>query len=63
MKDLGKIKFCFGLQIENFSNGILVYQSTYTEKVMKHLFMEKSNPLSTLMVVQSLDAKKYHFRP
>ena len=25
MKDLGKTKFCLGLQIEHFPNGILVY--------------------------------------
>jgi hypothetical protein len=61
MKDLGKTKFCFGLQIEHFSNGILVHQSTYTEKVLKHFYMEKAYPLSTPMVVQSLDVKKDHF--
>jgi hypothetical protein len=63
MKDLGKTKFCFGLQIEYFPNGILVHQSTYTEKVLKHFYMEKAHPLSTLMVVRSLDVKKDHFRP
>ena len=36
-KDLDKIKFCLGLQIENLSNGILVHQSTYTEKILKSL--------------------------
>ena len=35
MKDLGKIRYCLGLQIEHCSNGILVYQSTYIEKVLK----------------------------
>ena len=29
MKDLGKTKFCLGLQIEHFPNGVLVHQSTY----------------------------------
>ena len=28
MKDLGKTKFCLDLQIEYFSNGVLVHQST-----------------------------------
>jgi hypothetical protein len=51
MKDLGKLKFCLGLQIEHFSNGILIHQSIYTEKVMKYFYMEKAHPLSTLMVV------------
>jgi hypothetical protein len=62
MKDHGTKKFCLGLQIEYFSNGILVHQSTYIEKVMKHFYMEKAHPLSTSMVVQSLDVKKDHFR-
>ena len=35
MKDLGKTKYCPGLQIEHYSNGILVHQSTYIEKVLK----------------------------
>jgi hypothetical protein len=64
MKDIGKTKFCLGLQIEHVPNGILVHQSTYREKVLKHFFyMEKGHTLSTPMVVRSLDVKKYHFRP
>ena len=47
MKDLGKTKFCLGLQIEHFPNEILVHQSTYAEKVLKHFYMEKAHPLST----------------
>jgi hypothetical protein len=46
-----------------FPNGILVHQSTYTEKVLKHFYMEKAHPLSTPMVVRSLDVKKDPFRP
>jgi hypothetical protein len=63
MKDIEKTKFYLGLQIEHFQNGILVHQSTYTEKVLKHFYMEKAHPLSTPMVVQSLDVKKNHFHP
>jgi hypothetical protein len=63
MKDLGKTKFCLGLQIEHFQNRILVHQSTYTEKILNHFYMEKAHPLSTPMVVRSLDVKKDHFRP
>jgi hypothetical protein len=51
MKDLGKTEFCLGLQIKHLPNGILVHQSTYTEKVLKHFYMEKAHPLSTQMVV------------
>ena len=63
MKDLGKTKFCLGLQIEHLLDGILIHQSTYTEKVLKHFHMDKTHPLSTPMVVRSLDVKKDPFRP
>ena len=32
MKDLGKTKFCLGLQLEYIRDGILVHQMAYTEK-------------------------------
>ena len=63
MKDLGKTKFCLGLQLEHLPNGILIHQSNYTEKVLKHFYMDKAHPLSTPMVVRSLDAQKDPFRP
>jgi hypothetical protein len=63
MKDLGKTKFCLDLQIEHLPDGILIHQSTYTEKVLKHFHMDKAHPLSTPMVVRSLDVKKDPFRP
>ena len=33
MKDLGKTKFCLGIQIKHLSIEIFIYQSTYTGKV------------------------------
>ncbi|WKA13112.1 hypothetical protein VitviT2T_030444 [Vitis vinifera] len=63
MKDLGKTKFCLGLQIEHFPNGVLVHQSTYIKKVLKHFYMDKVHPLISPMVVRSLDVKKDPFRP
>ena len=63
MKDLGKTKFCLGLQIKHLPNGILVHQSTYTEKILKQFYMDKTHPLSTPMVGWSLDVKKDPFRP
>lgn len=62
MKDLGKTKFFLGLQIEHLKNGIFVHQSTYLLKV-KQFYMDKSHPLSSPMVVKSLDVKKDPFRP
>ena len=62
MKDLGKTKFCLGLQIEYFPNGVLVYQSTYIKKVLKRFYIDKAHSLSSPMVVRSLDVKKDSFR-
>ena len=63
MKDLGKTKFCIGLQIEHFLNEVLVHQSTYIKKILKRFNMDKTHLLSSLMVVRSLDVKKDPFRP
>jgi hypothetical protein len=54
MKDLGKKKKILGLQIEHFPSGIPFHQSTYTEKVLKHFYMEKTHPLSTPMLFDHL---------
>ena len=35
MKDLGKIKFCLDLQIENIKDGIFLHQATYINKGAK----------------------------
>ena len=50
MKDLIKTNFCFGLQIEHFSNKLLVHQLTYIKKTLKHFHMDKAHLLSSLMV-------------
>ena len=63
MKDLGKTKFCLGLQIEHLEDGVLLHQVTYTEKILKQIYMDKAHPLSTSMVVRSLDVTKDPFRP
>ena len=63
MKDLGKTKFCHGLQIEHFPNGVLVHQSAYIKKVLKRFYMDKVHHLSSLMVVRSLDVKNDLFLP
>ena len=63
MKDLGKTKFCIDLQIEHFPNGVLVHQSTYIKKILKRFNMDKAHPLSSPMVVRSLDVKNDSFRP
>nr|GEX99301.1 retrovirus-related Pol polyprotein from transposon TNT 1-94 [Tanacetum cinerariifolium] len=63
MKDLGKTKYCLGLQIEYIPNGILVHQSNYTETVLKRFNMDKAKSLSTPMVGRSLNVNNDPFRP
>ena len=62
MKDLGKTKFCLGLQIEHFRTDILVHQSTYTKKILKRFYMNEAHPLISPMIVCSLDVKNDPFR-
>jgi hypothetical protein len=35
MKDLGKTKFCLGLQIEHLQMGTFVHQFAYVKKVLE----------------------------
>jgi hypothetical protein len=51
MKDLGKTKFCLGLQLEHLPEGVFVHQSTYTKRVLEKFNMGKCHPLRTPMVV------------
>jgi len=62
MKDLGKTKFCLGLQIKHVKGGIFVHQSNYTEKVLKRFYMDKAHPTSSPMIVRSLNIKDDPFR-
>jgi len=61
MKDLGKTKFCIGLQIEYLHSGILVHQSTYIQKILEKFNMDKSYPAKTPMVIRSIDPEKMFF--
>ena len=62
MKDLGKTKFCLGLQLEHLPEGVFVHQSTYTKRVLEKFNMSKCHPLRTPMVVRSMEAEKDPFR-
>ena len=44
-------------------NDVLIHQSSYTEKVLKCFYMDKSHPLSSPMVVRSLEVTKDPLRP
>jgi NurA-like 5'-3' nuclease len=63
MKDLGKTKFCLVLQLDHLLTGILVYQSTYVQKILEKLNMDKAYLSKTPMVVRVLEKKTNPFRP
>ena len=58
IKDLGKTKFCLGLQLEHLPTGIFVYQAAYVEKILKKFNIDKSYPTKTPMVVRSFDHER-----
>ena len=62
MKDIGKTRYCLGLQIKYWLNGVLIHQLSYTEKVLKLFYMDKSHPLGSPMIVRSLEVTKDPFR-
>ena len=54
MKLLDKTSFCLGLQISHiFGDSIFLHQTTYTQKLLKHSGMDKSNPLFAPMIGRS----------
>jgi hypothetical protein len=61
MKDLGKTKFCLGLQIEHLQMSILVHQSAYVKKVLVKFNMDKAYPLR--MIICTLKNDIDPFRP
>ena len=63
MKDLGKTKYCLSLQLEHVPEGILVHQSTYTQKVLERFGFEKAYPSKVPMVGRSLQQDKDPYRP
>jgi hypothetical protein len=62
MKDLGRIKFCLGLQLEHIQMGILTHQSAYLQKVLEKFNMDKVYPLRTPMIVRALEKDNDPFR-
>ena len=54
MKDLGKIRFCIGMEVDYFHNGIFVHQSGYIQKQLKRFSMTNSRKFSTPLEVRSL---------
>jgi hypothetical protein len=62
LKDLGKTKFCLGLQLEHLSTRIFVHQSAYVQKGLEKFNMDKAYPSKISMVIRSLEIKTDPFR-
>lgn len=48
MNDLGKTKFCLGIQLDHLSSGIMVHQAPYIKKILEKFNMDKSYHLKLL---------------
>lgn len=57
MKDLGETTFCIAIQLTRFPTGVLMHQSTYTNKILKRFEMDTCKPLHSPMVVRRLDER------
>jgi hypothetical protein len=62
IKDLGKTKFCLGLEIEHLQMGILLHTSAYDQKVLEKFNMDKAYLLRTPMIVRALEKGTGPFR-
>jgi len=61
--NLKKIKFCLGLNIEHFREGIFLHKKCTLKKILKPFYMDKTHPLTSSMIVRLRDVKKDHFHP
>jgi hypothetical protein len=62
MKDLGRTKFCLGLQLEHLQTSILVHQSAYVQKILEKFNMDKTYSARTPMVIHALKKDTDPFR-
>ena len=60
MKDLGKTRYCLGLQIEHRKDGILIHQSNYTQKVLRRFSHHDVKSSPTPMIIRTLDINRTH---
>ena len=63
MKDLGKTRFCLGVELDYRVCGILIHQSANVQKILRKFNMDKTHPVSTPIIGRSLDPRKDPFRP
>jgi hypothetical protein len=63
MKDLGRTKFCLGLQLDLLQTSILIHQSIYVQKILEKFNMDKAYSAKTPMVIHALEKDTDPFRP
>jgi hypothetical protein len=63
MMDLGRTKFCRGLQLEHLHTGILVHQSAYVQKTLEKFNMDKAYSDRTPLIVCAFKKDKDSFSP
>jgi hypothetical protein len=63
MNDLGKTKFCLGLQLEHLPTDILIHQSAYAQKILEKFNMDKTYSSKTPMIVRALEKDTDPFLP
>lgn len=63
MKDLGPTSLCIGIQLSQVPGGVLMHQSLYTKKILAQFNMTDCHPVSTPMVVRSLEVNLDQFAP
>jgi hypothetical protein len=61
MKDLGRTKFCLGLQLEHLHTGTCT--SAYVQKILEKFNMDKAYSVRTPMIVRALEKDADPFRP
>ena len=59
MYDHERTNFCVGLKLEHCADGIIIHKLNCILKMLRHLNEDKVKPLSTPMIVHSLEGS-YH---
>jgi hypothetical protein len=55
MKNLGRTKFCLGLQLEHVHTGILIHHSAFVQKILEKFNMDKAYSARTPMIIRALE--------
>jgi len=59
MKDLGKLKYILGIEVEYLKNGLKISQKKYVREVLTRFGMENKSPLSTPSIEELTQEKNW----